>query len=85
MLQASMLIGNTFVYFQFRGLDDISTSARTLVVIVLSSVCAAGVGVMALLRPTPWNEVDNRAADTPAVALRKAWGYFWTKEMLQLR
>ena len=31
MLQCSLLIGNTFVYFQFQGLEDIDEKTRTTV------------------------------------------------------
>ena len=31
MLQCSLLIGNTFVYFQFQGLEDIDEGTRTKV------------------------------------------------------
>ena len=31
MLQCSLLIGNTFVYFQFQGLEDIDKDTRTKV------------------------------------------------------
>lgn len=32
MLQSSLLIGNTFVYFQFKGLEDIDKTTRTTVI-----------------------------------------------------
>lgn len=54
MMQTSLLVGNTFVFFEFRGLTDVSTGIRTVVVVVLSAVCAAGVAVFGFLRPTPW-------------------------------
>lgn len=54
MLQTSMLVGNTFVFFQFRGRTDVDTATRSTVVAFLLGVCAAGVAVLAALRPTPW-------------------------------
>ncbi len=59
MLQTSMLVGNAFVFVQFRGLTDISADARHTLVGAMLGVCAAGVVVMAALRPTPW-VLNNR-------------------------
>ena len=38
MLQCSLLIGNTFVYFQFQGLEDIDKDTRTKVKILTNSL-----------------------------------------------
>lgn len=35
MLQCSLLIGNTFVFFQFQGLEDIDKDTRQTVITVL--------------------------------------------------
>ena len=50
MLQSSMLIGNTYVYFQFNGLDDIGAATRTTIVTVFTAICAAGILVLCTLR-----------------------------------
>ena len=51
MLQMSMLIGNTFVFFTFQGKTDIDKTTRTTVVLVLLSICICGSLVFFLLRP----------------------------------
>ena len=38
MLQCSLLIGNTYVYFQFDGMDTIDTETRRTVSIILNKV-----------------------------------------------
>ena len=57
MLQCSMLIGNTFVYVEFRGLEDIDKDTRNLVVGVLLVVCCLGIATLLLLRPVPLTEL----------------------------
>ena len=54
MLECSLLIGNTFAYFQFSGLDDIDTETRNVFVLVLTIVCIIGTLVFLFLLPTPW-------------------------------
>ena len=46
----SMLFGNLFVYFAFKGEQQIEDHTRVIVYIVLSSVCALGVICMFFLR-----------------------------------
>lgn len=85
MLQSSMLIGNTFVFFQFKGLDDIDKGTRNTVTTVLMVICGLGIGVILALRPTPWILDDvNRRVDTPRQALQRAWQLLWTPDMLML-
>lgn len=85
MVMASNVIGNTFVFLQFRGLSDIDSGTRTLVASVLLGVCFAGIVVLCLLRPTPWDsEGRTTPPDTPAQALSKAWRLLWTRDMLLL-
>ena len=50
MMQSSMLVGNTFVYFQFHGLDDVGAETRTTIVAVFTVICAVGIGVFCTLR-----------------------------------
>jgi len=83
MLQMSMLIGNTFVFFTFQGKTDIDKSTRTMVVLVLLSICIVGSLSFLLLRPTPW-ATDSAAAEGPVQILKSSWNLFWTKQMLML-
>jgi MFS family permease len=53
MLQLSMVIGNTFVFFQFQGKTDIDKHTRSVVVIVLLAICCVGIITLALLRSPP--------------------------------
>ena len=64
MLQFSMVIGNTFVFFQFQGLSDIDTHTRSVVVIVLLVVCCIGVLTLGLLRKPPRDPVDESSPGT---------------------
>ncbi len=90
MLQCSMVIGNTFVFFEFQGLTDIDKHTRTVVVIVLLSVCCVGVLTLVLLRPVPQMEEEellaggSQASETPMQALKGAWKLFITPDMLLL-
>ncbi len=51
MLQCSLLIGNTFAYFQFRGLNEIDTDTRVMTVGVLFGSAVLGCMVFILLLP----------------------------------
>jgi len=86
MLQMSMLIGNTFVFFQFAGKDDIDTKTRTVVTMTLLGVGVAGTLVFLLLRPTDaWSAGnDSTASGGPTAALKKAFAIFLTKDMILL-
>jgi len=85
MLQMSMLIGNTFVYFQFRGLEDVDKDTRTVVTMTLLGVGLVGTAVFLLLRPTSsWSGSDSTAAGGPYAALKRAFAIFITKDMLLL-
>ena len=83
MLQMSMLIGNTFVFFAFQGKTDIDSSTRTMVVLVLLSICIVGSLTFLLLRPTPW-ATDSAASEGPVRILKSSWNLFCTKQMLML-
>ncbi|KRT85162.1 membrane transporter, partial [Oryctes borbonicus] len=86
MLQASMFIGNLFVYIQFQGLDKIDKDTRSMVIWVLTSVAIAGTCVVLFL-PKPKSDentvkpTDNRG---PVQALKDAGKLFLTKNMLLL-
>ena len=54
MLEASLLVGNTFAYFQFRGLDTIEEDTRVTTVGVLLAVGIAGCVTFCTFLPTPW-------------------------------
>ena len=82
MLQMSTFIGNTFAYFMFRGKEFIDTPTRRIVGAVLLAVTVAGTLCMLLLRPTPW--VTSQATESPRAALKNAWRFFMTREMMLL-
>ncbi|XP_059095962.1 UNC93-like protein MFSD11 [Tigriopus californicus] len=84
MLMSSNLIGNTFVFFQFRGLTDIDEHTRSVVVIVLLVISLAGTAVLFLLRKPSWTLDGPQAPDTPTQAFQKAWRLFLTPQMLLL-
>lgn len=82
MLQSSMLIGNTFIFFQFSGLKSIDEGTRHTVTIVLFTICCAGVLVLCLLRPTPWTQRNEESGPiSPGRALKDAWNLFMTRTM----
>ena len=82
MLNCSALIGHIFVYFQFRGSDDIDGETRTLVVTALMCMATAGTLVVTTLRPTPWTE--HEAKKSPLQALKDSFKLFFKKDMLML-
>ena len=91
---SSSLIGNIFVYFQFRGKDTIDDSTRNIVGIVLLSVTGVGILTMFLLKRPPsatdesgdqsQQQQQQAAPTSPAQALRDSWRLFLTKDMLLL-
>ena len=83
MLQMSLLIGNTFVFFTFQGKEDIDKTTRTTVVLVLLSLCVAGSLTFLLLRPTPW-ATDSAVTEGPIKIIRSSFNLFRTKQMLLL-
>ncbi|TRY62646.1 hypothetical protein TCAL_11960 [Tigriopus californicus] len=85
MLQCSLLIGNTFAFFQFKGKDIIDVDTRLVTVGVLLAVAILGTITFILLLPTPWvTETPGAEADSPLVALKKSFSLFLTKEMVIL-
>lgn len=84
MLQCSLLIGNTYVYFVFRGENDIGKSLRTTVAVVLLSITSVGVLTFLFLRPTPWATSDSAASSSPAQILRGSFKLLVTPGMLLL-
>ncbi len=85
MLQCSMVIGNTYAYFQFKGLDDITTTTRLTVALVLLSICVVGVLTFLALRPTPWaSETDSAAALSPLQVFVASLKLFIKPNMLLL-
>lgn len=91
MLQASLFIGNLFVYFQFEGKERIDKDTRTVTIVVLSAIAAAGIVVMVFL-PRPPRSADESSSSSaplpppegPLEALKGAWNLFTTKRMLLL-
>ncbi len=85
MLECSLLIGNTFSYFQFKDEDDISEDDRFIFVAVLFVCGCAGLLVFFFLLPTPWvKQLEQEVPDTPKTALTRSFRLFLTPEMLQL-
>lgn len=94
MLQASLFIGNLFVYFQFEGKSHIDKDTRTITIWVLSAIAAAGIVVMVLLpRPPRASDESSSGASSsaplpppegPLEALKGAWNLFMTKRMILL-
>ena len=85
MLQCSLLIGNTYYFFQFAGDDDISTTDRNIFIGVMTGVAALGFICFFTLLPTPWTagQVD-KDLESPVSALISSFKLFLTPEMLQL-
>lgn len=89
-----MLIGNTFVFFQFQGKEHIDESTRRIVFIVLISVAIVGVLFFCILRRVHSAATDNDANDrelgyqskTNGIvgAFVKAIRLFFTRDMLLL-
>ncbi|CAG9771130.1 unnamed protein product [Ceutorhynchus assimilis] len=89
MLQMSMFVGNTFVYFVFRGKDTVDSTTRQIVVWVLSAIALAGLVVMVFFPKPPKKEEDADTEHIPApsgpvAALKGAVRLFFTKNMLLL-
>jgi hypothetical protein len=51
MLQSSLLIGNTFAYYQFQGLDEVDKDTRVETVAYLFGAAIVGCLVFVLLLP----------------------------------
>ncbi|KAK3851429.1 hypothetical protein Pcinc_041918 [Petrolisthes cinctipes] len=85
MLQSSMLFGNLFVFYQFKGKDIIDYHTRMVVFLALTVVGLIGLGVMCLL-PRPGADGSGRTDDLggPFNALKKSFALFKTKDMLLL-
>uniref|UniRef100_A0A6A7FXZ9 UNC93-like protein MFSD11 n=1 Tax=Hirondellea gigas TaxID=1518452 RepID=A0A6A7FXZ9_9CRUS len=84
MLQTSMVFGNLFVYFKFRGEKTIDQQTRLVVFSALTVVSVIGLLVLMLL-PKP--SADNGREDqksSPRAELIKSVKLFQTKEMLLL-
>jgi len=95
LLQCSLLWGNLFTYFQFQGEETISSHSRTILFLVLSCVCVAGVLVLLLLRK-PTMDADNTRSlnvsmsqtqgldDGAMAAFKASLRLFRTKEIMYL-
>ncbi|XP_044732462.1 UNC93-like protein MFSD11 [Chrysoperla carnea] len=87
LFQASMFIGNTFVYFQFRGKDEIDSDTRFTVITTLVSVAIVGIVVLFILRKAPRrddSELDIAEQKGPVRALKDALALCSRSEMLLL-
>lgn len=81
-----MFFGNIFVFYAFQGKKHIDQATRTLVFIVLVSVCGIGIVVLLLLprARTADGEMVPRPDAAPLRALKGAVSLFTTREMLLL-
>ncbi|XP_037042779.1 UNC93-like protein MFSD11 [Bradysia coprophila] len=96
MLQASMFLGNLFVYFQFQGKTHIDLETRQLVFGVLIGVAVIGIIFLATLRKSSTSvhrsienirkeEIhDGGEQDGITDAFKKAINLFFTSRMLLL-
>lgn len=93
MLQASMLVGNSFVYFQFQGKDHIDSSTRNIVFTVLIAVAIVGVIFFGIMRRVnqPFDEntrdleLEDRSNSNSIIgAFVQAIRLFFTRNMLLL-
>ena len=69
LFQCSMLFGNIFVYFQFRGESEISQSSRLVVYGVLAALALLGTLFLLLLRG---RTQADAGATSPADAFRES-------------
>lgn len=83
-----MFIGNVFVFFKFKGKDEIEKSTRTFVIWTLSAISLVGLVVGVLLRKPPRTDEDDLPEEEvmggPIDTLKKAIKLFFTKNMLLL-
>lgn len=88
-----MLIGNSFVYFQFQGKDHIDSSTRNIVFTVLISVAIVGVIFFGIMRrvnqpfeeSTRDRELEDRSNSNSIIgAFVQAIRLFFTRNMLLL-
>ncbi|CAH1793783.1 unnamed protein product [Owenia fusiformis] len=98
LMQCSLLFGNLYVYFAFKGKEEVDANTRTTLFIVLSSACLVGILMLFVLRRLPSNETDNLLSigastntdsDSPSTsgplyALKRSFELFRTKEILLL-
>eukprot|EP00794_Sanderia_malayensis_P009173 gene9173-10146_t len=64
LLQCSLLFGNMFVYFYFKGTIDISLTEARTVFIVLGVCCLAGTFCFLLLRKPPHEHTEDIPEET---------------------
>ncbi|XP_030750879.1 UNC93-like protein MFSD11 [Sitophilus oryzae] len=91
LLQLSMFIGNTFVYFAFRDKDTIDAGTRQIVVWTLAAIALGGLAVIIFFPKPPEKDAsDNNPAEEvkepsgPIEALKGAVRLSMTKNMLLL-
>lgn len=59
IFQGSLLFGNLFVFFEFRGVTEITTPTRLVTYTVLSVVCGLGVLLLLALRPASRPKIES--------------------------
>jgi len=83
MLQCSMVWGNIFVFFKFRGQDTVDAETRMVVFVALTAVCGIGTLLMVFL-PAPPAPSGSVTPSSPSQELIKSARLFKTKQMLLL-
>ncbi|XP_074649496.1 UNC93-like protein MFSD11 isoform X2 [Tubulanus polymorphus] len=99
LFQCSLLIGNVYVYFTFKGDITVDAATRTTLFLVFTAVCVAGVLFLAILFclkgrqetsmeslvvPINPGDGENRGNNGPLQALKRSFHLFITREMLLL-
>ncbi|KAK6187596.1 hypothetical protein SNE40_005589 [Patella caerulea] len=94
LLQCSLLFGNMYSYFVFKGKSHISSSDRTDLFIGLSAAALAGILTLLLLRKKRNTDSENlvnlnssgtsETSNSPLQALKRSFQLLKTREMLFL-
>ncbi|XP_074649498.1 UNC93-like protein MFSD11 isoform X2 [Tubulanus polymorphus] len=99
LFQCSLLIGNVYVYFTFKGDITVDAATRTTLFLVFTAVCVAGVlflailfclkgrqetSVESLVVPINQGDGENRGNDGPLQALKGLFHLFITRDILLL-
>ncbi|XP_027852557.1 UNC93-like protein MFSD11 [Aphis gossypii] len=87
LLQMSMFLGNTFVFFVLRDKNHLDESTRTLVFTVLIAVCFLGTLLFLLLRsPVSSEGTENERGETlsPIQEIKNSFTLFLTEDMCLL-
>ncbi|XP_028129940.2 UNC93-like protein MFSD11 [Diabrotica virgifera virgifera] len=90
LLQLSMFVGNTFVFFAFKGKTEVDKSTRTFVIITLAAIGAVGLIVLFVLpkafkeEEDEEEEVEEAKPQGPVEAFLGSVRLFFTMRMFLL-